>query len=65
MTWRVLKRWPIYKWYRKSINVQFSDETGERTGSWKGGTIGCGYDMLPGETAEQTLRRMEKEREFR
>ena len=50
---------------RQSIDVSFNDEVGERTGSWKGGCIGCGYDMLPGETAEQTLRRMEKERTFR
>lgn len=39
-------------------------EVGERTGSWKGGTLGCGYDMLPGETPLQTLRRMEIERKF-
>jgi hypothetical protein len=49
---------------RTSINVQFDGEVGERTGSWKGGTIGCGYDLLPGETPEQCLRRMETEREF-
>lgn len=62
------------KWHRKwfpfltkesqVIDIEFNDEVGERTGSWKGGTIGCGYDMLPNETIEQTLRRMEKEREF-
>ncbi len=38
---------------------------GERTGSWKGGTIGCGNDLLPGETMEQSLRRMERDRTFR
>ena len=37
---------------------------GERVNSWKGGTVGCSYSMLKGETPEQTLRRMEKEREF-
>lgn len=46
------------------IDVQFSDEVGERSGSWKGGCLGCGYDMLPGEEPLDTLRRMEKEREF-
>lgn len=46
------------------IDVQFSDEVGERTGSWKGGTIGCSYHMLPGETPLDTLRRMERERKF-
>lgn len=37
---------------------------GERVNSWKGGTTGCSYTMLKNETPEQTLRRMEKEREF-
>ena len=49
---------------RQSIDVTFDDEVGERTGSWKGGTIGCGYEQKPGETATQTLRRMETERVF-
>lgn len=55
-------KWP--KWTRESINVNFSDEIGERTGSWKGGCIGCSHDMLPGESMEDSLRRMEKERKF-
>ncbi len=33
-------------------------------GSWKGGVLGCGYEMKPGETPKQTLRRMERERVF-
>ena len=49
---------------RQSIDVHFSDEIGERTGSWKGGVVGCGCTMLPGETALDTLRRMERERVF-
>lgn len=62
------RRWERY-WYprklvKKTIDVQFNDEVGERSGSWKGGTIGCSYDMLPGETALQTLRRMEAERKL-
>lgn len=41
-------------WFRKpkirrSLDITFSGETGKRKGSWKGGTIGCGIDMLPGE----------------
>ena len=47
-----------------SIDVQFSDEVGEESGSWKGGCIGCGYDLRPGETALEALRRMERERKF-
>lgn len=65
ITWRAFKalRWP--RWIKESIEVQFDGEVGERTGSWKGGTIGCGYDLLPGETMETALRRMEGERTFR
>ena len=50
---------------RVNIDVQFDGEVGERSGSWKGGTVGCGYDKLPHESIEQCLRRMEKEREFK
>src|SRR5690606_30951332 len=62
------RRW--LRWTRlgarigRSIDVKFSDEVGERTGSWKGGCVGCGYDLLPGETPELALRRMERERKF-
>lgn len=58
--WRI----PWFAKKRQEIDVTFSNEVGERSGSFKGGCIGCGYDMLPGETAEQTLRRMERERKF-
>lgn len=63
-------RWRCLKWCRwfarvkQFIWVDFDGEVGEGTGSWKGGTVGCGYSMLPGESAEQTLRRMERERKF-
>lgn len=62
--WRWFKWLPFPRQRYQGIDVQFSDEVGERTGSWKGGCIGCGYTMLPGETAEQCLRRMEAERKF-
>lgn len=55
--------WPT--WIKESIDVEFSDEVGERSGSWKGGCIGCSYELRPGETMEQALRRMERERIFR
>lgn len=48
-----------------SIDVQFSGEVGERSGSWKGGTIGCGYGLRENETPRECLRRMEQERRFR
>jgi hypothetical protein len=62
------------KWHRKwfpwltmvrtSIQIDFSGEVGEGTGSWKGGTVGCSYDVVEGETMLQTLSRMESERRF-
>jgi len=57
-TWTV--RWaPWIKKVHTTLDVKFDDEVGERSGSWKGGTIGCSYEMLHNETPEQTLRRME------
>lgn len=66
-TWRWFRwfRLPFPRKTRQSIDVQFSDEVGDARGSWKGGCVGCGWDMLLGETMEQTLRRMEGERRFR
>lgn len=64
MVWR--RKWlgPLFPTVRTSIDVTFSDEVGEKSGSWKGGCIGCGYEMLAGESALQCLRRMERERKF-
>ena len=61
---RWLKWTPLFSKVRKSISIDFNDEVGEQTGSWKGGCTGCGYDMKHGELPEHTLRRMEKERKF-
>ena len=47
-----------------SIWVEFDQEMGERAGSWKGGTIGCGWRLLENETQEQALRDMESNRIF-
>lgn len=49
---------------RRTIGVEFDKEVGKRKGSWKGGTIGCGYELLPSETPLECLKRMEKERKF-
>lgn len=63
-------RWHWLKWlgYPRSIQttiaVEFNDEVGERTGSWKGGTIGCGYELKRWESPLECLRRMERERKF-
>ena len=54
-------------WPRKvstSIVVEFSAEIGEGIDTWKGGTLGCGYELLPDETPLECLRRMERERKF-
>lgn len=59
------RKWfPFLKKENVSIDVEFNGEVGERTGSWKGGTTGCGYDMKSGETMLDTLKRMESERVF-
>lgn len=64
--WR--RRWTY--WFklgakvRRTIAVEFDQEVGERSGTWKGGVLGCGYEMRPGESAEDCLRRMERERKL-
>ncbi len=42
---------------RRSLDISFSGETGPEKGSWKGGAIGTGIDMLPGELHEAAFRR--------
>jgi hypothetical protein len=42
---------------RRALDLQFSKETGPQKGSWKGGTMGHGLDLLPGETIEAGFRR--------
>lgn len=49
---------------KRSISVNFDDEVGERTGSWKGGTIGCGFEWRDGESMASCLQRMQHTREF-
>ena len=61
------------KWFTKSkrfskvsryIQIEFSDEVGKEKGSWKGGCMGCSYDLLPNETPMECIKRMERERKF-
>lgn len=62
-----LSWFPWLPWPRKvyrSINVNFDHEVGEKSGSWKGGCMGCSYDWKRGESLESALRRMERERKF-
>ena len=63
-------RWKWFKWLkitqkiRREIDIQFSNEIGERVGSYKGGVLGTGYEMKKNETPYETLKRMENERRF-
>jgi len=41
---------------RRSLDLRFSDETGRRKGSWKGGTIGSGITLEPGQLHESGFR---------
>lgn len=41
----------------RTLDLRFSAEVGKRKGSWKGGTIGHGIEMLPGELHEAAFRR--------
>lgn len=61
--WRMkfLKWTKFYNKVHRDIDVSFSSEIGERSGSYKGGVVGKGYIMILGETPLQTLRRMERE----
>ncbi|WP_051057028.1 hypothetical protein [Bradyrhizobium yuanmingense] len=41
----------------RSLNIEFSGETGPEKGSWKGGTTGTSIEMRPGELHEDAFRR--------
>lgn len=61
--WRFGEGW--FKWLslfrrpmiRRSLDIAFSEEVGPEKGSWKGGTLGHGIEMLPGELHEAAFRR--------
>lgn len=55
---------PFFNKVHTDLDVQFDKEVGSRKGSWKGGTVGCGYKLLPNETPYECLKRMERDREF-
>lgn len=59
LTWT--GRWKDVKKY---IEIKFDKEVGKGKGSWKGGCVGCGYDLKPGESPIECIQRMEEEREF-
>lgn len=49
---------------RRTIDIEFDKEVGKAKGSWKGGTLGCSYELRPNETPLECLKRMESERLF-
>lgn len=60
------RKWfPWIKKIHKDIDIHFNDEVGERTGSWKGGCVGCGYELKDNETIQECLKRMKNERKFK
>lgn len=68
--WRLGTGW--FKWLswfrepliRRSLDIDFSGETGKRKGSWKGGTVGHSIEMLPSELHEVAFRRYCAEHEM-
>jgi hypothetical protein len=68
--WRFGTGW--FKWlslFRKpkisrSLDLEFSGETGKRKGSWKGGTVGHSIEMLSGELHKDAFRRYCDEHEM-
>ena len=52
--WLSLFRKPMV---RRSLSINFDKECGPEKGSWKGGLMGTGIDMLPGELHEAAFRR--------
>lgn len=59
-----LKWTKLFAITRRTIDIHFSKEVGNRKGSWKGGCTRCDYELLPNETPIDCIKRMEKEREF-
>lgn len=61
--WRFGTGW--FKWLslfrspkvRRSLDIEFDSEVGPEKGSWKGGLMGTGIEMLPGELHEAAFRR--------
>lgn len=59
------------RWHRKwfpwltmtehVLDIEFSDEVGKRSGSWKGGIMSMSYELRDGDTIKSCLKRLEKE----
>lgn len=67
--WKVLRVWhrkwlPFITDQREYVMFDFDKEVGKEKGSWKGGVLGSSYLIKPGETAEECIKRMEREYQF-
>jgi hypothetical protein len=51
---------PLAGWRQRVIDISFDKEVGERSGSWKGGVMGCGFELRPQEMPREALARMER-----
>jgi hypothetical protein len=50
-------RWFVKNKVRRTLVISFDHELGSEKGSWKGGTLGHGITMLPGEDHETAFKR--------
>lgn len=63
-------RWHWFRWLpfprmiRRSIDISFNKEVGNRSGSWKGGVMGMGEEWREGETMGEALKRVETDRDL-
>jgi len=48
----------------QNYTIKRFDAVEFKNGSWKGGTLGCGYTLRKNETPLECLKRMEVERNF-
>jgi len=55
--WCSWLKWFKPNFIRRTLDITFNIETGKRKGSWKGGTIGTGIDMVDGDTVESAFNR--------
>jgi len=55
--WFKWLRWFYAPKIRRSLDLSFSSEVGTGKGSWKGGIVGHGIDMLPGESTKEAFQR--------
>lgn len=55
--WFKWLRWFYPAKIRRTLEIQFSAEVGREKGSYKGGTLGHGIEMLAGETPRQAFER--------